>query len=193
MSLSWSLDWQALSDSVRGLYRMAEKLSSTVLELRKGPCRGESKIYVVAHSAGGLVARYYIQLLGGFHYCDGLITLGTPHQGTWIAVLGLFCHLILKARCLIQMLPVSPFIKHLNTADFPGGFKIVCISSPDDFLCPPKATRMPVFPGEEDRLEAIQLNGLSHGGFLVNKRCYHTVLRHLTEGLPEPIQATDIA
>ena len=75
-----SMDWQTLSDGVRGLYRMAEVLATVVLKLRKGNSRGKAKIILVAHSAGGLVARYYLQLLGGVHYCDGLITLATPHR-----------------------------------------------------------------------------------------------------------------
>ena len=36
---------------------------------------------VVAHSMGGLVARYWIGRLGGWQVCDALTTLGTPHRG----------------------------------------------------------------------------------------------------------------
>jgi triacylglycerol esterase/lipase EstA (alpha/beta hydrolase family) len=111
-----ALDWHTLSDGVRGLYRMAEQLSSVVLKLRKRTGMRGSKVYLVAHSAGGLVARHYVQILGGSHYCEALITLGTPHRGTWVAALGLLTHLMLKARCLVQMLPVSPFIRTMNRA-----------------------------------------------------------------------------
>ncbi len=109
-----SLDWNSLSDTFRGLYPMSEKLSSIALRIRKEKGFRRTKIFLVAHSAGGLVARYYVQLLGGSHYCDGLITLGTPHSGTWVAALGLLTHLILKAGCLIHMLPISKFIKKIN-------------------------------------------------------------------------------
>ena len=36
---------------------------------------------VVAHSMGGLVARYWMGPLGGWRVCRALITLGTPHRG----------------------------------------------------------------------------------------------------------------
>ena len=36
---------------------------------------------VVAHSMGGLVARYWLGPLGGWRHCRGVITLGTPHRG----------------------------------------------------------------------------------------------------------------
>jgi hypothetical protein len=39
------------------------------------------KVIVVAHSMGGLVARYWLGPLGGAACCRALITLGTPHWG----------------------------------------------------------------------------------------------------------------
>ena len=36
---------------------------------------------VVAHSMGGLVARYWLGPLGGWRTCRALVTLGTPHRG----------------------------------------------------------------------------------------------------------------
>jgi len=183
-----SMDWQTLSDGVRGLYRMAEILSSTVLQLRKGPCRGKAKIYLVAHSAGGLVARYYVQLLGGFHYCDGLVTLATPHRGTWLAALGLLCHLILKARILLQMLPVSPFIQKINEATLPPGFRFTSIWSGDDFLCSRRATHLPPELWNHSEIESVEVAGLSHGDFLLSKESYRLVLEYLRRHEPRPAQ-----
>jgi pimeloyl-ACP methyl ester carboxylesterase len=39
------------------------------------------RVIVVAHSMGGLVARYWIGALGGWRVCKALLTLGTPHRG----------------------------------------------------------------------------------------------------------------
>ena len=41
------------------------------------------RIDLVCHSLGGLVARVYLQELGGARRVDQCITLGTPHQGTY--------------------------------------------------------------------------------------------------------------
>ena len=39
------------------------------------------RVIVVAHSMGGLVARYWMGPLEGWRVCRALITLGTPHRG----------------------------------------------------------------------------------------------------------------
>ncbi|MFG3028677.1 hypothetical protein ACGFZJ_09040 [Streptomyces sp. NPDC048253] len=41
----------------------------------------EARVVIVAHSMGGLVARYWAAVLGGARWCRGIITLGTPHRG----------------------------------------------------------------------------------------------------------------
>lgn len=44
------------------------------------------KVNLVAHSMGGLVSRYYIQMLGGEDQVHKLIMLGTPNQGAMDAL-----------------------------------------------------------------------------------------------------------
>lgn len=46
---------------------------------------GYERIHVVGHSLGGLVARYAVQRLGVDRHVHTLVTLGTPHRGTWPA------------------------------------------------------------------------------------------------------------
>ncbi|WP_250279903.1 alpha/beta fold hydrolase [Frankia sp. Cppng1_Ct_nod] len=46
---------------------------------------GYVRLHIVAHSLGGLVARYYVQKLGGDARVHTLVTLGTPHEGTHLA------------------------------------------------------------------------------------------------------------
>jgi len=46
---------------------------------------GSKNISILAHSMGGLIARYYMTKLGGTGRVSKLITLGTPHHGTPIA------------------------------------------------------------------------------------------------------------
>ncbi|MFG2330448.1 esterase/lipase family protein [Streptomyces sp. NPDC048604] len=43
---------------------------------------GHDQVDVVGHSLGGLIARYYVQRLGGDARVRTLVTLGTPHSGT---------------------------------------------------------------------------------------------------------------
>jgi triacylglycerol lipase len=46
---------------------------------------GYERIHVVGHSLGGLIARYYVQRLGGDERIHTLVTLGSPHAGTLTA------------------------------------------------------------------------------------------------------------
>ncbi|WP_308187662.1 alpha/beta fold hydrolase [Streptomyces sp. DH8] len=43
---------------------------------------GHDRVDIVGHSLGGLIARYYVQRLGGDRRVRTLVTLGTPHGGT---------------------------------------------------------------------------------------------------------------
>jgi pimeloyl-ACP methyl ester carboxylesterase len=46
----------------------------------------DAKVIFVAHSMGGLVARYYLEVLGGREHARRLITLGTPYRGSVNAI-----------------------------------------------------------------------------------------------------------
>ncbi len=167
-----ALDWSKLSDGLRGFYQLSESLAAVAISVKK---RRESRsvpLYIVAHSAGGLVARYFIQRLGGFHYCDALITLGTPHRGTWFAVLGFVTHLALKARCLLHMLPVSSFVRSINRSSLPDNFPFLSISSPDDLMCRPFMARLPKLVKKSASVVEKQIPGISHSAFLHNKTIY---------------------
>jgi pimeloyl-ACP methyl ester carboxylesterase len=42
----------------------------------------DAKVILLAHSMGGLVARYYLEVLEGWRDCRALITFGTPYRGS---------------------------------------------------------------------------------------------------------------
>lgn len=66
------------------------------------------KFDLVGYSMGGLVARWYVQRLGGMQFVRKLITIGSPHNGTITAFL-------LPLRGVRQMRPSSAFLKDLNS------------------------------------------------------------------------------
>lgn len=41
-----------------------------------------AKVILLAHSMGGLVSRYYLEVLGGWQNCKALFTFGTPYRGS---------------------------------------------------------------------------------------------------------------
>lgn len=46
---------------------------------------GSNHVDLVGHSLGGLIARYAVQRLGTHTHVRTVVTLGTPHGGTWAA------------------------------------------------------------------------------------------------------------
>ncbi len=67
---------------------------------------GYERVHVVGHSLGGVVARYYVQRMGGSARVHTVCTLGSPHAGTWAA------HL-LPHRLVRQLRPGSELMQEL--------------------------------------------------------------------------------
>lgn len=88
------------------------------------------RIDLIAHSMGGLVARFYVQQLGGERRVDRLITLGTPHQGTHAAS-------FVPSPLVRQLLPDGPFIRHLNALPAPVRTRLTSIVGGRDLLVQP--------------------------------------------------------
>ena len=73
-------DWR-LSNRYNG--RRLQEAAGTALERwqSQGGRFADAKLILIAHSMGGLVARWYLDRLGGAAVTRKLITLGTPHRG----------------------------------------------------------------------------------------------------------------
>ncbi|WP_309055489.1 alpha/beta fold hydrolase [Streptomyces sp.] len=97
-----SLNYSPLTCDLR---TAAEVLGRRVEEIRERT--GHDEVDVVGHSLGGLIARYYVQRLGGDARVRTLVTLGTPHAGTTVAPLA-------DAHPLVrQMRPGSEVLREL--------------------------------------------------------------------------------
>ncbi|CAL9549652.1 MULTISPECIES: esterase/lipase family protein [Streptomyces] len=103
-----SLNYSPLTCDIRAA---AELLGRHIEEICERT--GAQRVDVVGHSLGGLIARYYVQRLGGDTRVRTLVTLGTPHSGTRVAPLA-NAHPIVR-----QMRPGSPVLEEL-TRPAPG-------------------------------------------------------------------------
>ncbi len=63
----------------------AHQLGRQVERVREA--MGAERVHIVGHSLGGLIARYYVQRMGGAAAVHTLVTLGSPHAGTMTAYL----------------------------------------------------------------------------------------------------------
>lgn len=127
------------------------------------------QVDLVCHSAGGLVARYFIQYLGGDKVVRRLITMGTPHQGTYFSYL-IQPPLVQVAHIAKQTRPGSHFLEELNgPGAIPKDVEIHNLWSPIDGIVVPSHNSK--LPGSH----AIKIPMTTHWGFLWRKDVYEIV------------------
>ncbi|WP_254536018.1 alpha/beta fold hydrolase [Halomarina litorea] len=98
----------------------------------------DSRVDVVAHSMGGLDTRWCVEELGGAHLVDDLITLGTPHQGTYAANLGALTE---GGR---DMRPGREFLTDLNDGSLAEGVSYTALwSRADELVVPSRYAALP--------------------------------------------------
>ncbi|CAA9317268.1 MAG: putative secreted lipase [uncultured Frankineae bacterium] len=136
---------------------------------------GHERVHVVGHSLGGVVARYYVQVMGGDQRVHTLCTLGSPHSGTWAA------HL-LPSRLVRQLRPGSELLAAL-AAPAPGcRTRFVAFWSDLDQLIVPKQSARVDHP--DLRARNVLLRGVGHMSLPIDGRVVHsiaTLLAHLDE------------
>lgn len=81
----------------------------------------DAQVILLAHSMGGLVSRYYLEVLGGWRDCQALFTFGTPYRGSVNAISSLvegykkafvdFTHVLRSFTSVYQLLPVYPMLQ----------------------------------------------------------------------------------
>jgi hypothetical protein len=64
-----------------GVSAAAGRLDTEVARRLADRSEKRQRVVILAHSMGGLVARFWLGPLRGARYCRALITLGTPHRG----------------------------------------------------------------------------------------------------------------
>lgn len=97
----FAMNYPTLTTDVRSAaLRLAEEVERVAEET------GFERIHVIGHSLGGLIARYYVTRLGGDARVHTLVTLGTPHSGTWVAY-------AVPTHLMRQMRPGSGLMREL--------------------------------------------------------------------------------
>jgi triacylglycerol lipase len=76
----WTLNYHVLTQDLRAAARRLEQTVEAICEQT-----GYERIHVIGHSMGGIIARYYVQRMGGDQRVHTLVTLGSPHGGTHAA------------------------------------------------------------------------------------------------------------
>lgn len=163
-----SLNYSPLTEDVR---EVAERLEHLVERVCTET--GYERVHVVGHSMGGLVARYFVQRMGGDSRVHTLVTLGTPHQGTWPA------HLV-PHPVARQMRFGSDIARELS-APAPGcRTRFVAFwSDLDQMIIPSTGARIehPDLTARNIKVTSVGHNSLPIDGRVVHEIC--TILAHL--------------
>ena len=139
-----------------------------------------NRISIIGHSKGGLIGRYYVKKRGGAKRVRALITMGTPHHGNPLALLGLASPLALVSKSIWQMYPMSPFIRNLKRGRWPDKVRLVSIYSKEDRICFYKSAMLDIPEGSKN-LKNIELVGASHSDYIIRKSAYEVVKKELLE------------
>jgi triacylglycerol lipase len=118
-------------NAAAGLEPLAAQLKAYTNE----HCGPAQPVDLVGFSMGGLICRYYVQRLGGAPRVRHLVTISSPHHGTWMA----YASGSLGAR---QMRPNSAFLNDLNSDTAPLKQLRFTWTPLDLMILPPRSSRM---------------------------------------------------
>ncbi|MCA1720226.1 MAG: alpha/beta fold hydrolase, partial [Actinobacteria bacterium] len=165
-----TLNYSPLTQDVRAVAaRLAELVERTCEET------GYERVHVIGHSLGGVVARYYVQRLGGDSRVHTLCTLGSPHSGTHAA--RLFPQGVVR-----QLKPGSDLLAELAAPAAGCRTRFVAFWSDLDQLIVPQANAAIDHPDLQVR--NVALRGIGHMSLPISGQVVHRItslLAHLDE------------
>jgi pimeloyl-ACP methyl ester carboxylesterase len=165
-----TLNYSPLTQDVRTVAaRLARLVEQTCEET------GYERVHVIGHSLGGVVARYYVQRLGGDSRVHTLCTLGSPHAGTHAA--RLFPQGVVR-----QLTPGSALLSELAEPAAGCRTRFVAFWSDLDQLIVPQRAAAIDHPDLQAR--NVSLKGVGHMSLPIAGDVVHeiaTLLAHLDE------------
>ena len=175
----YAMNYNPLGASVPAL---ARRLARHVDDVRA--MSGASKVHVVGHSLGGVIARWYVDQLDGAQAVDTCVTIGTPHRGTMLAYLG-------PGQTAREMRPSSDVVGTLQASVSPDVHYLNLYSDLDVLVVPASSAIMPEAPNVENRL----VSDLGHTSLLISPELIAVVADQLEEaeaaGLAEITQLSE--
>lgn len=129
---------------------------------------GSPQVDIIGHSMGGVVGRYYVQLIGGDGAVANLITLGSPHLGTDISKIGV-------GHATRELVFGSKLLQRLAAAPAPQDTRVTMIHSHADCLVPASTQLAINIP----RAEHIVYDDLGHVALLGSRRVARDIIERL--------------
>jgi pimeloyl-ACP methyl ester carboxylesterase len=156
-----ALNYSLFTDDIRSA---ARRLAEVVEELCADT--GYERIHVVGHSMGGLIARYYVQRLGGDDRVHTLVTLGTPHGGTVLAK-------AVPHRLFRQLCPDSDVVAELAQPARGCRTRLVAIWTDLDHIVLPRSAAL--VKHSDLRARNVLVRGVGHMSLPVHGGVVHEI------------------
>lgn len=168
-----TMNYSILTGDIRvAAARLAEEVEALVEET------GYERIHVVGHSMGGLIARYYVTRLGGDARVHTLVTLGSPHAGTYTAYGW-------DSPLTRQLRPGSPLLRELEQPVTACRTRFIAFWSDLDQVMVPQRTAALEHPDLD--VTNVPLHGIGHTSLPIMRTVVHGIselLAHLdAEGM----------
>ena len=166
--------------SLAPVEKSAERLAAFIEKVARR--EGVEQVDVVAHSMGGLVARWFIEKSGGGARVRKLITIATPHHGTALASLAL-------GRARRDIHPGSPLFSSLGQAPHDANYTSIW-SRCDNMVLPPESAQLTPIAPESGEAEVedmannvyddVVFDDLGHLSLLLSPRVVEAVADRLS-------------
>jgi MYXO-CTERM domain-containing protein len=167
------------------LFENSEALAGVIDQIRAQT--GEQKIDILAECTGGLIARHYIQALGGDQHVSRLVTFISPQHGVAKAPLAAD---FAGWPALYDLSPGSEFLETVNNAPLPANVPVTSIYTCTDEYIQPYETS--IIPGANNIGLCDEFVG--HYQFFYDPSIYlimHGALTEPVASMPDPNAPTD--
>ncbi|MBI2890462.1 MAG: alpha/beta fold hydrolase [Nitrospirae bacterium] len=151
-------------DSKQGLEKRADALARFIGRVRAA--NGASQVDLVAHSLGGIIVRIALARPRLARSVRTLVTLGTPHHGTYPAR-------YLNSPILRDLRPDGRIIRLLQHRPWPRSVRGVALWSRNDLMVlPPESACL-------EGMESVDMSPFTHYSYLIHPRSWEAVRRAL--------------
>ena len=165
--------------------RVAKAAAGVAKLLRDRP--GPRRTWLIGHSIGGIIARHVVQMQDHGDAVAGVITIGSPHRGTAMAILGTALGLWIVSRSALDVTPRARVLRQLNGLPWPDDVPLVSVFSRTDLLCPHRSSVVPI-AGPSIRM--VEVPGLGHTELLWNRSSRDIVVSAVLDGRPSHAKET---
>jgi triacylglycerol lipase len=179
-------------DATGDLREQAGVLDEHVRRALRG---GAASVDVIGHSAGGVVARLWVQEHDGVHKARRVVTLGSPHHGAAIAAAGTAAGTDACPTACQQLAPGSRLLGGLRTPVPTPPVWLAVLTLQDETVTPPESARLEGAVNVVVQETCPRLR-VSHGGLPNSAFVTGVVLRAIEAGPvapPDPAQCRGVS